>query len=77
MDWDRSDTLEHCIICVSFIFCMNLILTLAFTRRIAVVCAFEIHFFFVVLTIREVLRIPWTNEVSLEFKAPITSAETR
>ena len=44
MDWDRSDTLEHCIICVSFIFCMNLILTLAFTRRIAVVCAFEIHF---------------------------------
>ena len=77
MGWDRSDTLEHCIICVSFVFCMNPILTLAFTRRIAIVCAFEIHFFLCSADYQGSTTYTMVQRSEFGIKAPITSAETR
>ena len=42
---DRSDTLEHCLICMSFIFNMIPVLKSASTRRAVTVCTFDIPIF--------------------------------
>ena len=62
----RSDTLEHCLICVSFIFYMIPDLKFVCTCSIATLCAFGIHIFFTVLTIGEAMLAPQSNLVSLK-----------
>ena len=61
---NRSDTLEHCLICVSFIFYMIPVLKFVFTHRMATFCTSEI-LFFAMLTIGQVLYISRSNTVSL------------
>ena len=63
---DRSDTLEHCLICVSFnYFYMISVLKFIFTQEQTLFVRLK-SFFFAVLTIGEVMFIPRSDKVSLK-----------
>ena len=73
---DRSDTLEHCIICVSFILYMIPDLKFIFTHRMLTVCEFEIHIF--LCSVDDRGSRDYTGTIQLcesRISTPITSAK--
>ena len=75
MGLDRSDTLEHCLTCASFIFYMIPVLKSVFTHRSVTVCAFEIFFF---CSVDDPGSNTYTTiqQCEIRIRTPITSAES-